>query len=163
MNSTAVRANCLDASALVKLYVNEAGSDVLKQYVQKEPTRYTTPLCYFEALNVLKVKWLYRKEITQDEYQKATLSLTAWFSLVSNQIRDLDFLSPTVFKQAQSIAAKYSLDLSDAFQILSIKEGFFSHLSGGSKTILITADEDLAKAARQEAIRTWYLLTEPTP
>ena len=163
MNITAGRANCLDASALVKLYVNEVGSDILQQYIQNEATSYTTSLCYFEALNVLKVKCLYRKEITQEEYKKATLSLTAWFSLVSEGIRDLDFMSPSVFNQVQSIVEKYSLDLSDAFQILSVKEGFFSSLSVKSKTILVTADKNLAKATRQEGIRTWYFLTEPVP
>ena len=70
-------------------------------------------------------------------------------------------MSPSVFSNVQNIADRYSLDLSDAFQILSVKEGFFSGLSGGSRTILVTADEALAKAARQEGLRVWNFLKEP--
>jgi len=83
------RAICLDASALVKLYVEELGSDIVQKFVNTEPTRYTTPFCYFEALNVLKVKWLYRKEISKEEYHTATLSLTAlrWTPLSRQKMR----------------------------------------------------------------------------
>ena len=157
------RAICLDASALVKLYVEELGSDIVQKFVNTEPTRYTTPFCYFEALNVLKVKWLYRKEISKEEYHTATLSLTAWFAYVSKEVRDLDFTDPFIFRDVQTLSERYSIDLSDAFQILSVKKGFFSRLSGESKTILVTADEVLAKAARAEGIKAWYFLTEPNP
>lgn len=163
MKSKAVRANCLDASALVKLYVEEEGSDVLQRYFQDEATRYTTPLCFYEALTSLKVKWLYRKEITKDEYLKAAFSMAAWFSHVSRQVRDLDFLSPMVFRDARSIVERHGLDLSDAFQILSVKEGFFSALAADSRTVLVTADKELANAAKQEGILAWYILGELPP
>ena len=127
--STAARANCLDASALVKLHVAEIGSDIIRQYAETEPTRYTTPFCFFEALNVLKVKWLYRKEISKEEYHDASLTLTAWFSLTSKRIRDLDFTDPLVFMEVKKLSDQHSLDLSDAFQILSVKKGFFSSLA----------------------------------
>jgi hypothetical protein len=61
------------------------------------------------------------------------------------------------------MVGKYQLDLSDAFQILSVKIGFAAHLSGGSQTILVTADKKLAKAARAEGLRVWSVLEEPTP
>jgi len=163
INSRAVRANCLDASALVKLYVREEGSDVLQRYFQDQATPYTTPLCFYEALTTLKVKWLYRKEITKDEYLKAAFSMAAWFSHVSMQVRDLNFLLPEVFHNARSIAERHGLDLSDAFQILSVKEGFFSALAANSRTVLVTADRELANAAKQEGILAWYILGEPPP
>lgn len=163
MKRTACRANCLDASALIKLYVTEDGSDQLKKYLDHEPTRYTTPFCYFETLNILKVKWLYRKEITQPEYHEASFSLTAWFSSMNSDIKDLDFTSPYVFIEVQRIAKLYKLDLSDAFQIMSVKQGYFSPLVQDSKTILVTADKDLANAARQEGLRVWNLLSETEP
>jgi len=163
INSRAVRANCLDASALVKLYVREEGSDVLQRYFQDQATPYTTPLCFYEALTTLKVKWLYRKEITKDEHLKASFSMAAWFSHVSKQVRDLDLLSPIVFRDARSIVERYGLDLSDAFQILSVKEGFFSALTADSRTVLVTADKELANGAKQEGILAWYILEEPLP
>ncbi|MFC1694470.1 type II toxin-antitoxin system VapC family toxin [Candidatus Latescibacterota bacterium] len=163
MTRTAVRANCLDASALVKLYVNEPGSDKLRTYMKSNPTYYTTLFCFFETLSVLKVKWLYKKEITEVEYKKATFSLTAWFSSVSQNIEDLDFTSQTIFTEVQKIVTRYTLDLSDAFQILSVKEGFFSNMVDESKTIFITADDKLAKVARQENIKVWNLLCEQAP
>lgn len=163
MGNKSARANCLDASALVKLHIEEIGSDVVRKYVNNEPTNYTTPFCYFEALNVLKMKWLYRKQISKEEYHKAAFSLTAWFSLVSKQVCDLDFTDPLTFRDVQTLSKQYSIDLSDAFQILSVKKGYFSPLSGESRTILVTADEVLAKIARAEGIRAWYCLTEPNP
>jgi hypothetical protein len=57
---------------------------------------------------------------------------------------------------------KYQLDLSDAFQILSVK-AFAPHMIGGSRTILVTADKELAKAARAEGLRVWSVLEEPAP
>jgi predicted nucleic acid-binding protein len=161
--STAARANCLDASALVKLHIDESGSGIIQAYVQSEPTTYTTPFCFFEALNVLKVKWLYRKEISKEKYHDVSLTLTSWFSGSSKRIRDLDFTDPLVFMEVKNLSDKYSLDLSDAFQILSVQKGFFSSLARDSKTILVTADESLAHAARNEGLRVWYFLTEPKP
>lgn len=56
--SVAARANCFDASALVKIYVHQNGSDIVRPYFEREPTKYATPFCYYEALSVLKGKWL---------------------------------------------------------------------------------------------------------
>jgi hypothetical protein len=56
------------------------------------------------------------------------------------------------------------LDLSDAFQIVSVKESFGAHMwRGDSRTILVTADRKLAKAARAEDLRVWSVLEEPAP
>jgi len=154
MNSPPPRANCFDASALVKIYVEECGSDIVRSYFfNNAPTRYTTSFCYYEALNVLKVKWLYRNEITKEQYLKHAFELTTWFSSASKRTPDLDFTNPSVFRDVQFIAERNSLDLSDAFQILSVKNGYFSVLVNDSKTILVTADEILAKAARNEGIK----------
>ena len=159
-------ANCLDASALVKWYVTEAGSDILRQYLRKQPTVYTTLFCYFESLSVLKVKRFYKKSpenITDEEYHKAAFELSAWFSASSKHLPDLDLVDPLTFPKVQSIAHRHTLDLSDVFQILSVISGFFSPLCGDSKTILVTADKRLAEAARAEGARVWNPLAEPPP
>ena len=163
MNSIAARANCFDASALVKLYVNEDGAEIIRNYFNRESTIYTTPFCFYEALTVLKVKWMYRKELTKKQYLDAAFELTAWYGASTRRINDIDFKSPMILSDAKRLADKTSLDLSDAFQILSVKDGYFSHMSGDSKTILVTGDKDLAVAASDEGIRTWYFINEPEP
>ncbi len=61
------------------------------------------------------------------------------------------------------IAERSRLDLSDAFQILSVKKGYFSVLASESSTVLVTADKELADAARAEGLRAWSLMLEPAP
>jgi predicted nucleic acid-binding protein len=162
-DSKAVRANLLDASALVKLFVKEDGSDILNKYLRKEAIQYTTPICFYETLNVLKVKWLYRKEITQQKYLSASFGILAWFSASSYSVKDVDFLSPDTFRNVQAIMNRYGLDISDAFQIVSVKDGYFSRLVADSRTVLVTADEALATAARKENLLSWYILKDPPP
>jgi predicted nucleic acid-binding protein len=163
MSSSAVRANCLDASALVKLHVPESGSEVLRAYCAREPTKYATPFCFYEALNVLKVKLQYRKEISRDDYLRACFELVRGTAWSAERVNDLDFASPEVFADGKRLVERTSLDLSDAFQILSVKRGYFSPLSGESRTVLVTGDKDLAVAARSEGIRVWYFMDEPEP
>jgi predicted nucleic acid-binding protein len=154
----AVHMNCFDASALVKVYADEVGSSEVRQYFRSESSNYTTLICYFETLTALKMKRFYRKprdNLTDDEYHKAASELSAWFSLSSKNLAapDLDLVDSKTFPKVQSLARKYSLDLSDAFQILSVKTNFASVMSGGSQTVLVTADKDLAAAARSEFIK----------
>lgn len=168
MCSNASCANLLDASVLVKLYVNEDGSDIIQNYMNTQPTWYTTPMCFYEALAVLKAKWLYppqknRKKITRDEYLEASFKMAAYVSTSQEYIKDIDLLTPTAFLKVQSLIKKYDLDISDAFQILSVKEGAFSPLIGESRTVLVTADEKLADAAEKEGIRSWYIFRSPHP
>lgn len=158
-----LRANCFDASALVKLYVPELKSDILREYWGREPTKFTTSLCFYETISVLKAHHFNRGTIDLETYQKATLDLCSWFATVSESIKELHFLSPEIFFKAQKTAERYKLDLSDAFQLLSLQEGFFSQMRGESETILVTADKPLAEAARMEGLRVWYLMEEPIP
>jgi predicted nucleic acid-binding protein len=163
MTSHAVRANCLDASSLLKVYIEEDGSDIIRKYMNDEATCYTTPFCYYETLTLLKVNWLYRKIITKKEYLKKTLELTAWFSSVSRRVRDIDIKDREIFKHVQDIAERNNIDLSDAFQIISVKNGYYSNMSNDSKTILVTADKDLANAARTEGLKSWNFMKEVVP
>ena len=145
------RANCFDASALVKVYTTEPGSDVVQEYFNsRSPTKYTTPFCFYETLNILKSKWLYRNELCQAEYSEAAFRLTAWFGAATRYGKDINFQDPLVFTKVQDLAKHHELDWSDAFQILSVKEGYFSHLAEESRTVLVTADKKLALAARAE-------------
>jgi rRNA-processing protein FCF1 len=59
-------------------------------------------------------------------------------------------------KQKQRcVLEKRARHLSDALQLLSVKHGRFCKLAKESKTILITSDKALAKAAKSEDLRVW--------
>lgn len=164
MNNPPPRANFFDASALVKVFAREPdGAPVQSYWDSRSPTKYTSPFCLYEALTGLKVLWMYRKTLTEAQYHQAAERLIVWFAATTRYNNDLDLHDPTVLRSARELAQRYSLDLSDAFQILCVREGRFSRLVDRSQTILVTADEALAKAARREGLKTWYCLEEPEP
>jgi predicted nucleic acid-binding protein len=45
-----IRIHYLDASAIVKLFIAEEGSDRLQKYFSEESNFHTTSLCFAEAL-----------------------------------------------------------------------------------------------------------------
>jgi predicted nucleic acid-binding protein len=163
MNRIACRADFFDASALVKIYSDEPCSDVVRPYFRERATKYTSPFCFYEALNALKGKWKYQGKMSNAQYLDAAFQLTAWYSAATRRIDDLDFTDPMTFSDAKRLANSSQLDLSDAFQILSVKKGYFSPLANESATVLVTADSDLAVAARSEGLRVWNLMSEPAP
>lgn len=171
--SHAARVSFFDASALAKVFAQEPGSEIIRPYFESEPTKYTTQFCFYEALNVLKNSRLPKDQIkpkaknktqlSQDEYLSAANRLFNWFRTSSRNINDIEFTKPETFAEAQRIAAGTGLDLSDAFQILSVKSGYFSPLCGDSATVLVTADKGLSIAARAEGLRVWYFMSEAAP
>ena len=72
--SIPVYAACFDASALVKLYVDERGSPELRQFWNRQPTKYTTPFCLYETLTALKVQKR-KGKLTKEAYLKAANNL----------------------------------------------------------------------------------------
>jgi predicted nucleic acid-binding protein len=163
MHRRSARADFFDASALVKVVTTEPGSDVVREYFYSRPTKYTTSFCFYEALNVLKGKWKYRNELTVDEYYEAARHLTAWHGAWSKEVNDPDFSDPIIFADTRRLTERFQLDLSDAFQIMSVKYGYFSVLVNDSATVLVTADNELAAAAKSEGLRVWNVLLEPPP
>ncbi|TBW47473.1 PIN domain-containing protein [Marinobacter halodurans] len=158
MEMTYLRACCLDASVLVKWHIDEEGSEVVRDFIAKEATIYTTPFCFYEALGVLKVKYLYRKEISREQYLEACFSLGCEFQARLNEAEDIDVCEPPYLLQTIELARKHNLDVSDAFQILSVKEGLFAGGIEGSATILVTADSKLAATAEHEGLRVLNVL-----
>ena len=63
----------------------------------------------------------------------------------------------------EEIARDKKLDLSDALQLYTILNGKYSHLGPESASILITADKELAKAAKAMGIRAWNCSKESAP
>jgi predicted nucleic acid-binding protein len=163
VNSVALYADLFDASALVKIFTDEPKSDVVREYFYSRATKYTTPFCFFEALNILKSKWRYQGQLQRDEYLAAAFKLTAWYGAAAQKIKDTDLTNPLAFQSAQTLVERTGLDLSDAFQIISVKEGYFSRLINDSRTLLVTADKELAAVARAEGVRVWSVMEEAAP
>jgi predicted nucleic acid-binding protein len=160
--SPAARACLFDASALVKVYVTEDGSAEVRAMFNRESTKYTTPFCFHETLGVFKMKWL-RKELALEEYRKACFSVTAWYGAVTRQLEDdIAFTSYEAMPHLRHLITTYEMDASDAFQIISVKYGFFSPLGPDSKTVFFTADKRLAEIAGLEGLKVIYTF-DPQP
>lgn len=159
--SRALHATCFAASALVKRYVDEPGSDGLRAYWNTQATRYTTPFCLYETLGVLK-RHRRRDMLTKEAHLRAATDLVAWFRTSRSRIKDLAFTDNEVFCDAKELTMDSDLDLSDAFQLLSLQAGYFAHLIGGSATLL-TADKALAYAARAMGLPVWDCQREIMP
>ena len=76
---------------------------------------------------------------------------------------DADLTNPEAFRAVRELVERTDLDLSDAFQIFSVKYGYFSVLAGESRTVLVTTDGALAAAARSEGISVWNVALEVGP
>jgi len=71
----------LDASALVKLVVNEPGVNDVRRYFNTNSGACTTFVSFVEALGVLKRKW---QDNWQDaDYQKAPCTAKSWSLMIS--------------------------------------------------------------------------------
>jgi predicted nucleic acid-binding protein len=160
-----IRIHYLDASAIVKLFVEEEGSAALRTYFESEAHFYATSLSFAEALGVLKVKHFYRKEITDEEYLAACDELVAYAGDDTIKIEDVAIRDTTVFLEVEALVRTYnrSIDVSDAFQIVSVKRNYFSRFENDSKPMFITGDKDLAVAVRQEGLRVWDCVRESIP
>jgi len=158
-----VKVHYLDASALVKLLVDEIGSAPLKEYFNNSHVFRMTSLCFAEALGVLKTKYLYRKEITEKGYLNRSNLLTVYLREGRIKLDEVSLTDPAMFEEVEAIVKKYKIDVSDALQIVTIQKGRFKSFVDESQSLLITADEDLAEAARSEGLKTWYCIKEPTP
>ena len=76
---------------------------------------------------------------------------------------DIPILSPMVMSEAERLIDQYNIDFLDAFQIVVVKKGQFHHADRGSKTLLITADRELARASRKEGLDVWCCIDEQAP
>jgi predicted nucleic acid-binding protein len=146
----------LDASAAAMLVLNEDGSDDLKRYFVTRSRFYITSLCLAEAFSVLKRKHD-RKQLSPKEYINKAFLLRGYVNSRRIRLNEATgkLFTIATFNQAADYAVKHTVDLSDALQLLLLKHGPFSGAIGESKTIFITADGSLAKAARTEGLRVW--------
>jgi predicted nucleic acid-binding protein len=161
-----VKAHYLDASALVKLVADDAdeepGREVLRAYYRSHSSRYSTSFCVAEALSAFKQKFL-RNKITRAEYIKDVRNFIRTVIGGNLQIDEVNLLKPIVVTEAERLITKYDIDFIDCFQIVTVLHGQFRVFCDESKSILITADRELAKVARAEGARVWECTSEPAP
>jgi hypothetical protein len=85
----------------------------------------------------------------------------------SIEIHDVEISKPEIFKAVEDLVSdknrskKKRLDLSDAFQLVTIRKVLAG--VGRASFLLITADEYLAKVAKDEGVCVWYVLGEAPP
>jgi predicted nucleic acid-binding protein len=157
------KANYLDAVAAVKLVLKERGSDHLENYFNVRTGFFITSLCFAEALGVLKRKKLKRK-LSEKQYLDSCYLLLTYVRQNRIRIDDgIQISSLDVFAKTEEIIRRHKLDFSDSLQLVSVKHGRFSKLARSSKTLLITADRDLASAAKTEGLRVWNCEVEAAP
>ena len=162
------KAHYLDASALVMLVDDSAreskGRDALRKYYNEHTSMYSNCYCLGEAFGVFKRKYL-RQEITEDQYTKYVQDLIDHTVGWKLQIDEVDILLPIVSSETERLIRKWKdrIDFLDCFQIVTVLHGRNRVLVGESKSILITADNHLAEAARAEGARVWECRIEPAP
>lgn len=161
-----VKAHYLDASALVKLVANDEdelpGRDALREYYRQHSNRYATSYCVTEALSAFKLKFL-RGRITETDYIKYVHEFIRTVVGANLEVDEVSILLPIVAEDAARLIQRHRIDFLDCFQIVTILHGRFRHLVGASQSVLITADRQLAKAARAEGVRVWECTSEPPP
>ncbi len=148
---------------------------MIRQYFEKESGFWMTSICFAEALGRLKSKYFNKKKVEKIKKIKGAKTkakaiekyLAPCDELISYveekiQIDDISITNIYIFYEVEKLVGKYLIDVSDAFQIVSIKHSYFSKFKE-SKPILITADEDLAEAAKKEGLNTWYFIREHSP
>jgi len=156
------RTHLLDTSALIKLVINEVGSQELKTYFSQNSTFWTTSICFGEALGVLKTKYLYRKELSEKKYLNSIEILVSYLNQKIS-IQEVNISDLQIFSQVEDAVKKHTLDFADAIQLVTLRVGYPSVFEGESKTVFITGDKKLAEAAKTEKLRVWYIIKEPCP
>jgi len=160
------KAHYLDASALVKLADNSEeerpGREVLRKYYNNHTSMYATSYSITETLSVFKRK-SQRRKITEEQYIKSVQDFIRFSVGWKLQVDEVPILRPIVLSEAERLIKKHKIDFLDCFQIVTILHGRFHVLGPKSKSILITADRGLAKAARAEGARVWECTSEPAP
>jgi predicted nucleic acid-binding protein len=144
--------NYLDASAIVKILLKEEYSDIIKKYFADNSNFHTTSFCFVEALGVLKREYR-KKRISEEEYLNGCDYFIAMVADKRLEVEEPKLTLVDIFRKTEKLVKKYRVDLIDAFQMVTIKEGALSAM----KPRLITADNKLAKSAAVEGIDVWNL------
>jgi predicted nucleic acid-binding protein len=151
----------LDASAVVRLVVDEPGSKDLRKYFDATPNACIALVSFFEALGVMKRKW--QNKWGESDYHDAVKCLLQMMYGGKPEVDNMALADPFTFKSLRQIAEQQNLDFADAFQLFAILNGKYAPFASGSKTRFISADKDLVRAARSKGISTWNCSRDGEP
>lgn len=150
----ALRPYLLDASALLKLFLDEPGSDRVRTLFQRASWIETTWLCVAETYGRLKALWL-KGQIDEGKYLSSLFVLNTYLrdekvTLTGQMVQDLqDYLT------IRDLVQKHAIDFSDALQFVAIRESMKATLVGDSRPMLVTSDGGMLEVARLYGIVTW--------
>ena len=143
-----------DASALIKIFFEEPGSDSVRAFYKEQQGQfYTTSLCIGETLGVMKRERM-AKRITQKRYTTAAHAFLSEIKSSCIGILEESLTDSAIFFEAVRLSDKYKIDLIDAHQIVTLR---LSKIVGAT---LISADKGLLDAARHSGIVVWDCLRE---
>jgi len=148
-----------DASAIVKLVVEESGSVRSRNIFESVAQVYTSWVVIGEALGVLKRK-RHRGETDETKYTGAVYVLLNYVR--EERLRAVDLIMSngrpalaTFEIDILQICKKYpALDASDALQFAAIRQSVLRYFVRESATRLVSADRALLEAAWSERIPT---------
>lgn len=157
MRSIAVKVKFLDTSAIVKLFLDEEGSNRLRDYYCNHVNFCCTEMTFYEAMNVLKARLFKSNKKNQYFESIKKLKIMGWGFTIKGklEIETIHITDHNIFKEVYDMAITYDIDLADAIQLYAILKGKYSVLGSESKTVLITADKKLEKSAKKNGIRVW--------
>jgi predicted nucleic acid-binding protein len=151
----------LDASALVRLVVEEPGANDVRQYFTSNSGACTTLVSFVEALGVLKRKW--QGNWHDSNYHKAVEDILILVYGGKLDIDDTSLSNPAIFKEVAKFSKSHNLDFADALQLFAMKKGKYSPFTAGSRTRFVSADGDLVRSARSNKVLTWECSKDGPP
>jgi predicted nucleic acid-binding protein len=153
------RVRWLDASAIIKFLLEEQGSQQVRTYLAQHGPFDTAWLCLGEVFGRLKAAHEH-KEMTREEYLAQFEILLGWVSAKITKVYDIPRMDFLQCREVEKLVRKYPIDFSDAVQVHILKTDDFLSTHN---PILITADRQLAKAARNEGLDAWDCKRDPSP
>jgi len=133
-----------DSSALVKRYLKEDGTEVVKSIITTDKMIATSKLTYPEMLSAFmrkfRAKEMGRKhlQVVIDKFE------TDWFHLIVIELHD------ELLRTGKGLLEKYPLRAADTVHLSS---ALWLELNTKAKLTFVTSDESLIKAARAEKLR----------
>lgn len=155
-----IKAYLWDASALVRLYIKDGnGTETANEIFRSlNNSNFATEYSKTEVLTALKRKWNHG-EINDDQYLR--LVWDAHDELSRLRVCDVPLIEHKYMVAALEIVKKYRIDIIDAAAIVGITNGLLSFFAGESGPFLVTADEKMVNAVRDNNIEFVNLNKQP--